>query len=382
MSNTDDMDMRLDKVLAHLEAGQHISDGQLAELLADEALMDAVLEAKELQAGLQTSRHPVDVEARLQQFHQQHAMAPAASRPAKVLRLKPWLLTAIAAAAAIVGVIFLLSPSRQSSVANSTLSNDNPSSSIFTAEDLQAGLTLTNEQGESIALSPATRQNTSVSLADFRHVLSNAEAERVTLTVPFGKSTDITLPDGSVAYLHPGSRLKFPTTFDGPQRMVILEGEAYFKVKHDTEHPFVVVTDRLQTTVLGTEFNVSSERAEVTLISGSVNVAPTGGTPQRLQPGQQLCIMNSELCINKVDVTPFEYWRDGYLYYDNVPLRDIMEAIGKNFNITVEFRNEEALDVRMRFIAERNKGVDTAISMMNRMKKVRVSRNGHKIVVD
>lgn len=101
-----------------------------------------------------------------------------------------------------------------------------------------------------------------------------------------------------------------------------------------------------------------------------------------LKPGQQLSFLNDQLTLNEVDVQPYELWRDGYLYYDNVELKDIMEAIGKNFNMTVEFRNTEAMHYKMRFITERNHGVDAAIDMMNRMKKVAVRKEGNKIVVD
>ena len=59
-----------------------------------------------------------------------------------------------------------------------------------------------------------------------------------------------------------------------------------------------------------------------------------------------------------------------------------MEAIGKNFNMTVEFRNQDALHYKMRFIAERNNGVQAAVDMMNMMKKANVSIRGNKIMVE
>ena len=59
-----------------------------------------------------------------------------------------------------------------------------------------------------------------------------------------------------------------------------------------------------------------------------------------------------------------------------------MEAIGKNFNMTVEFRNQDALHYKMRFIAERNNGVQAAVDMMNMMKKANVSIRGNKIIVE
>ena len=59
-----------------------------------------------------------------------------------------------------------------------------------------------------------------------------------------------------------------------------------------------------------------------------------------------------------------------------------MEAIGKNFNMTVEFRNNEAMHYKMRFITERNNGIEAALDMMNRMKKVSVRKQGNKIIVE
>ncbi len=295
---------------------------------------------------------------------------------------------ALAAAAVFVGALLFLHKPSVGTTEEGT---------IFTADNEQAGISLTNEQGEQLVLSAATQQNSSISLDDFRRIFSDEKhLEKMTLSVPFGKSTDITLPDGSIVYLHPGSRLVFPATFEGDQRVVKLEGEAYFKVAKDASHPFVVMTEHFETTVLGTEFNIktgNSEQgtaAELTLVSGSVAFKSNSLKPvvnsddQRvvLKPGQQLSFLNDQLTLNEVDVQPYELWRDGYLYYDNVELKDIMEAIGKNFNMTVEFRNTEAMHYKMRFITERNHGVDAAIDMMNRMKKVAVRKEGNKIVVD
>ena len=177
----------------------------------------------------------------------------------------------------------------------------------------------------------------------------------------------------------------------------MLDGEAYFKVTKDATRPFVVMTDETETTVLGTEFNVKTgtgARTEITLITGSVALrlnhrkpiiaGEDGQEMIILKPGQQAVhdAQNVDLRINQVDVQPYEFWRDGYLYYDNVELKDIMEAIGKNFNMTVEFRNTEAMHYKMRFITERNNGIEAALDMMNRMKKVAVRKEGNKIVVD
>ena len=367
-----DKDIRLEKALDIIEAGTQISEEQLQELLSDDALLGDVALANELRAAVR-AQGAVDVEARLEKFHQ------SASGDSKRTSLMRRLIPVLAIAAVFIGAIVMLLP--RSSTPN--IQHPTPNTTeVFTADATPAELTLTDQNGKTLALkTPADHQTAPISIDDYCKMLSQAETERMTLDVPYGKSADIILPDGSIAYLHPGSRLRFPTDFSGPQRVVILEGEAYFKVKHDSSRPFVVMADGMQTTVLGTEFHVSSHSHEVVLVTGSVRVS-NEGQQVMLRPHQQCSFANGGCSTADVDVTPYEMWRDGYLYFDNVELRTILEAIGQNFNMTVEFRNTDALHYKMRFISERNKGPQAAIDMMNRMKKVSVRQEGNRLIVE
>ena len=54
------------------------------------------------------------------------------------------------------------------------------------------------------------------------------------------------------------SKLRFPTKFGKGERVVELEGEAYFQVVHNEDAPFIVKTSQMAIKVLGTEFNVSA----------------------------------------------------------------------------------------------------------------------------
>jgi transmembrane sensor len=88
----------------------------------------------------------------------------------------------------------------------------------------------------------------------------------------------IRLPDGSMVFLSPNSRLQYPQQFTGPNRQVYLTGEASFDVQHDAAHPFRVYTDKLVTTVLGTLFTVRSysnqSQVLVKVRRGKVRVTP------------------------------------------------------------------------------------------------------------
>ncbi|MGZ3900628.1 MAG: FecR family protein [Bacteroidia bacterium] len=80
------------------------------------------------------------------------------------------------------------------------------------------------------------------------------------------------LPDSSKVILNTNSRVFFPEKFYAPVRVLRLEGEAYFEVKHDTR-PFVIYAGNSITKVSGTSFNLRAYRnkaVEVTVVSGSV----------------------------------------------------------------------------------------------------------------
>lgn len=94
---------------------------------------------------------------------------------------------------------------------------------------------------------------------------------------PYGTHSRVNLPDGSLVWLNAGSSLKYPTVFDWDKRQVELSGEAYFEVESDPEHPFIVQTDGVEVSAVGTAFNVEAYRNDsivaVTMAIGKVNVS-------------------------------------------------------------------------------------------------------------
>ena len=106
----------------------------------------------------------------------------------------------------------------------------------------------------------------------------------VCLVTAQGSKGEFTLPDGTRVWLNGDSRLSYPETFDAEARRVWLDGEAFFQVRHDASHPFVVDMEVMQVEVLGTEFDArhrtGTRYAETVLRSGSVRVL----TPDRKSP--------------------------------------------------------------------------------------------------
>ena len=194
------------------------------------------------------------------------------------------------------------------------------------------------------------------------------------LFTPYGTWSVVNLPDGSKVWLNANSKLVYPTAFIEKERTVFLEGEAYFKVTKDAK-PFIVKTDYLQTKVLGTEFNVKSYTAEdshVTLISGKVQVrSHENARFVDLEPGKDAMLLSDGLFeVKEVNSEAYTYWKDGYFYFDELPLADIMKSIGRWYNVNVTFRNKEAMAYRIHFMSNRQSGIEETIRLMNRLKKV------------
>lgn len=193
--------------------------------------------------------------------------------------------------------------------------------------------------------------------------------EKMTLSVPTGNSSDIVLADGTHVWLYSGSTLTYPVNFVGSQRVVYLQGQALFDVTHNAARPFVIVTDQLVATVLGTELNVScynDEPAHVALLNGKVEVeAKNGGHKIVLLPGQGATINGSLLSTAEENMDTYLYWKEGYLYFDGRPLADIAAQLSRWYKVKVVFDEPRLRSRRYRFFCQRTEPVTRALELLN-----------------
>ena len=222
--------------------------------------------------------------------------------------------------------------------------------------------------------------------ARLEYTESVAKVETHLLSTPRGKTFEVVLGDGSKIWLNADSRLEYPSRFVGDRRVVKLYGEAYFQISKDEKRPFIVETDGLQTIVLGTEFNVRNykkESSHVTLIEGSVKVNNTANEYSVvLSPGENARIMeDGSLGVQKVDVDTYVYWRDGYFYFDNRTFADIMQDIGRWYNVNVVFDDARVMDYKLRYFCKRDEGIEKAVERLQYLKKAQVSLEGNTVYI-
>lgn len=199
---------------------------------------------------------------------------------------------------------------------------------------------------------------------------ADVATESNTITTKSGKSADMVLPDGTKVWLYADSKITYPKAFCGKERTVYLQGQAEFDVTHDPNHPFVVMTNKLDARVLGTEINVSAypdEAGHVALIRGIVVVSThADGSSVRLVPGQGVTVEdNGKLTVKEENMERYLKWKEGYLYFDDANLADVARFLGKWYNIPISFDNPKLRQTRLHFSCDHNESLQRVIELIN-----------------
>jgi len=157
-----------------------------------------------------------------------------------------------------------------------------------------------------------------------------------------GQRDTVSLADGSTVILAPASQLA-AQTMDGPERVVELSGEAYFRVAEAAGRPFRVRAGESITEVLGTEFNVrargGAEPVVVAVRSGRVALerVAAGAGRIELEPGQVGRLPpggTPERVIGR-DGGLWMAWLDGILEFDGASLDAVTAEFARWFGVDV-----------------------------------------------
>ncbi|SHM90421.1 FecR family protein [Mucilaginibacter sp. OK098] len=208
-----------------------------------------------------------------------------------------------------------------------------------------------------------SRVNSTVQLAD---------TALVNIVAP--KIMEITLSDGSKVWLNARSVFRYPKTFGSKNRQVeLIEGRAFFDVKHQVSHPFIVKTKSLNITVLGTSFDVRTYQKEgttkVSVLTGKVGITLTGNTSQRaimLLPKQQIVLskLNNQLKKEITHESVVNLWCKSPLVFEQENLNNIFKAIEKQYNTHIKVDNKKLLDERIS-ITLGNQRLDTIMEILS-----------------
>jgi ferric-dicitrate binding protein FerR (iron transport regulator) len=211
-----------------------------------------------------------------------------------------------------------------------------------------------------------------------------------TLTTPRGGVFTLILSDSTMVILNSGSKLKYPLVFNDNSREVIVEGEAFFKVKKSQKTPFIVKTDDINVTVYGTVFNVSAYTKEnyiqTTLVDGKVGITLNNMLSEseiKLTPGQQLTYDKGTGSTETTDVNAGQFiaWTKGKFVFENEPVESILNVMSRWYNFNFEFNDESLKKQRFTLHLDRYIEVKKILEMISISSDLKFSIKGDSIIV-
>jgi ferric-dicitrate binding protein FerR (iron transport regulator) len=192
-----------------------------------------------------------------------------------------------------------------------------------------------------------------------------------TISAPLGQMTNVELPDGSTVMLNSGSSITYNGNFSLGQRLVTLQGEAYFDVAADQKHPFIVQTSRLNFKVHGTSFNIEAypeaNSMSTTLVQGSLGVMDKSDKEiLLLAPGENAFFdaYTSKMTVNKVNTDLYTSWKVGLITFRNEKLKDIARKIERWYNVEIVINNQKLGEQAYFGTIMKNKPVDQILEVL------------------
>ena len=159
----------------------------------------------------------------------------------------------------------------------------------------------------------------------------------------FGNKLTVHLSDGSTVKLNSGSQIQFQKYFSDTERVIFLEGEAFFEVAKDSLRPFRVHTLNTITEAVGTTFNVESNADSITsisLVEGKVAVKNISQDETKLLTEGQMVISDNE---GLGDIMKYEYqdiaWKDDVIIFKNATSDQVFSSLEKWYGVSFDLGN-------------------------------------------
>jgi len=166
------------------------------------------------------------------------------------------------------------------------------------------------------------------------------------VTVEKGQKVTLTLPDKSHVWVNSGSTLTYGSRFNKKERIIQLDGEAYFEVAKNKKAPFIVQSHGFSVEALGTAFDVKAypneNQISMVLIYGKVEVGDELNKIN-LSPNQKVIYNRVTKSLQKSDVTDgliFADWRFNKLTFNSETFDNIASVLERNYNVKFVFQSQ------------------------------------------
>lgn len=173
---------------------------------------------------------------------------------------------------------------------------------------------------------------------------------------PSGIRSNVVLPDGSKVCLNAESSLEYRIPFSSDCRKITLNGEAFFDVKKDPRHPFIVQSGDVKVTVLGTRFNFKAyqdeNNIEVVLERGKIQLNTLWQKHNDeiiMKPGDWAVVDKNRLqaSLSKGNIEKLTAWRTGKLIFDNSSMTEVVRTLERWYGVDIKIMDNSIMQYRI-----------------------------------
>ena len=212
------------------------------------------------------------------------------------------------------------------------------------------------------------------------------------LAIPYGKRFELTLSDGTLVHLNAGTTIRYPMTFlKNKDREVFVDGEAFFEVTKDEEHPFIVNSKEMNIRVLGTKFNINSYSedpiAHTVLVEGLVSVYDKDTVYDEnaiLMSPDQIALWSKndiKIKLRNIDIEEYIAWIDGRLVFNIRPFSEITNVLERQFDVSIT-NNCQGLDGQRFFAKFETETIEDILISFQNSFPFSYKINGKNIIID
>lgn len=213
----------------------------------------------------------------------------------------------------------------------------------------------------------------------------NARSDYVS-TYSTDNNTVVNLPDGSKVYLNTEAEISYPKDFTQKLREVVLKGEAFFEVAHDSERPFIVNAGNARVKVLGTSFMVnkkSSNNVEVFVETGKVRLYEQNREMNGiyLDPGY-IGKMDRKAAVKELNQDEnIIAWKTKKIVFKDAELGHIFDVLSDVYNVKIVLENPDKLQCPTHTDTFDNQSLDDILKVLSANYMLDIRHADGKIVV-
>lgn len=222
-------------------------------------------------------------------------------------------------------------------------------------------------------------------LVGYKVAQNNIMEQTFVVVADRGEQSSVVLPDGSRVRLNSESQLTYTSSFNSKERTLTLSGEAYFEVARNEKIPFIVRTNEVEITALGTKFNVRAYDDEsnivATLVEGKIKTA-TEEQALIISPNTNSTFDRNNRTLKMTPVENAEHavpWLRNEVVFKGETLAQVALLLERMYDVEIEFDNEHITSYKYHGLV-RNNDLHNILSLIVESSPVTYRLQGNNIV--